>query len=71
MDLDDGFKLSGVLKCVLDDLVAGRKNVFFALCQLFLLSREVDAALLGDPATRVCELNDSAFRVEEKEVLCV
>lgn len=70
-DLNDSLKLSGVFECVLDNLVAGRKDILFALCQLFLLSREIDATLLSDPTTRVCELNDSAFRVKEKEVLCV
>lgn len=69
--LDDGLELSGVFECVLNDLVAGRKDVLFALCQLFLLSREINAALFGNPATRVRELDDSAFRVEEKEILCV
>jgi hypothetical protein len=69
--LDDGLELSGVFERVLDDLVAGREDVLLTLCQLFLLSREIDATFLGDPATRVCKRNDSAFGFEEEEVLCV
>ena len=70
-NLDDGLKLSSVFERVFNDLVTGREDVLLALRQLFLLSREVDATLLGNPATRVCERNDSTFGFEEEEILCV
>lgn len=69
--LDNSFELSGVFQRVLDNLVARRENVLFALCQFFLLSREVNTTLLGNPATRLGELDDGTFGVEEEEVLCV
>jgi hypothetical protein len=38
---------------------------------LSLLLGEVDAAVLRHPAARLRELDDSAFGVEEEQVLCV
>jgi hypothetical protein len=64
-------KLPGVAERVLDDRPARAHHVSLSSMCLGLLLGEVDTAVLRHPAARLCELDDSAFGVEEEQVLCV
>jgi hypothetical protein len=64
-------KLPGIAKRVLDDRPARAHHVSLSSMCLSLLLGEVDAAVLRHPAARLRELDDSAFGVEEEQVLCV
>lgn len=59
--LNNRLQLSGVLEGVFDNLAAGGEYVLLALGHLLLLLREIYAALLCNPPTRLRKLNNSAL----------
>ena len=66
--LHNRLQLARVAQSVLDDHVAVAHHILLRLQCLGLLLREVYPAILCSPASRLCELDDSAFGWEEEEV---
>ena len=64
-------QLPRVPERVLDHGAAGAHDVLVRRLRLGLLLREVDAAVLGQPAARLRKLHHGALGVEEEQVLGV
>ena len=67
----DCLQLPRIPQCVLNDHIAIAHDILLRSQSISFLLWEVDSTILRDPASRFRELDDCAFGVEEKQVLCV
>jgi hypothetical protein len=68
---NDGFQLSGVAQCILDDLPAGAEYVLLRRVEILLLPGEPYPTVLDRPAPLLGKLDDGALGIEEEEVFGV
>ncbi|KXT18777.1 hypothetical protein AC579_8248 [Pseudocercospora musae] len=69
--LHNCLQLPRIAQGVLDDHIAVAHDILLGRQSISFLLWKIDPTILRDPASRLRELYDSAFRVEEEQVLRV